>query len=113
MRKLLAVLVAALLAAALTTSAFAGAPPVKKAKVESTWATPFGPGKLTDQEGHQGDLDMGRTWQRYPPRRQGHRRGPAKFQSRLQVQGTFSHLFNQEARTYVLHCTIHTTWWRR
>jgi plastocyanin len=35
------------------------------------------------------------------------RSGPAKFKSRIQVRGSFSHTFNT-AGTYHLYCTLHT-----
>jgi plastocyanin len=103
MRRLLAVIVAALLVAGLATSAFAGTAPVKHAKVNDLGFA-FQPGKLTVKKGTkvvwkwvnlagiQHDIAVVK--------------GPAKFRSKLIAHGTFSYLFVKKG-TYVLHCTIH------
>lgn len=103
MRKLVAIMLSALLAAVLATSALAGSPPVKTAKLNDDGFS-FAPGKLTVRKGTkvvwkwvngsdiQHDVAVAK--------------GPLKFRSKLQAKGTFSHLFAKKG-TYVLHCTIH------
>ena len=103
MRKLVAVLVAALLAAALTTSAVAGAPPVKHAKVDVDQYS-YAPGTLRIKKGTKviwtwvDGTDTSHDVHVFS--------GPVQFHSRLKSSGTFTHIFNRRGK-YVLYCTIH------
>ena len=61
----------------------------------------FHPGKLTI---HRGTKVSGVG--RLPaPQRDG-KKGPAKFHSRTQLRGTYSHVFTKRG-TYLLYCTVH------
>jgi plastocyanin len=103
MRRLLAVIVAAVLVAGLATSAVAGTAPVKNAKVNDLNMA-FAPGKLTVKKGTKV------VWKWVNLAGIKHdvavAKGPAKFKSKLIAKGTFSHLFTRKG-TYLLHCTIH------
>ncbi len=103
MRKVLAVMVAALVAVAFATSAFAGARPVKNAKVNVDGFA-FTPRTMTIKRytkvvwkwvnGSDIKHDVAVA------------KGPVKFRSKLMAKGTFSYLFTKKG-TYQLHCTIH------
>jgi plastocyanin len=104
MRKLLAALIAALFAAGLATSAFAGStPPVKTAKVDVD-NYQYKPGSFTIKRGTKV------VWKWVNGSDVRHdihvAKGPIKFRSKLQAKGTFSHLFNRPGK-YVLVCTVH------
>lgn len=103
MKRLAAVLLAALVAGALTTSALAGAPPVKHARVDDLNFT-LSPGVLHIKHGTKVVwtwTDLGGVSHNIAVLR-----GPVKFRSKFQAKGTFSHVFNRKG-TYLLHCTIH------
>ena len=103
MRKLVAVLVAALIGAALTTSAVAGAPPVKHAKVDVDHYS-YTPGTLRIKKGTKV------IWTWVDGSDTTHDiavfSGPAHFHSQLKSSGTFTHIFNRRGK-YVLYCRIH------
>jgi hypothetical protein len=87
MRKLLAALAALMVMAALTTSALAGAPPVKHATVDVDGYAKWVDGSDVNHNVHV-------------------LHGPSTFHSKLMAKGTYSHLF-LKAGKYVLYCTLH------
>ena len=103
MRKLGAALAVVLLAAMITTSALAGAPPVKQAKVDVD-GLKFTPGTLKIKQGTKV------VWKWVDGSDIQHNiyvmRGPAKFHSKTMAKGSFSHLFTKRGK-YVLFCRIH------
>ena len=103
MRKLLTLTTAALLAAAVATSALAGTAPVKHAQVNDDGYS-FAPRPLVIKKGTKV------VWKWVNGTDVLHdvavAKGPVKFKSPLKSTGTFSHLFNRRG-TYYLHCTLH------
>jgi plastocyanin len=104
MRKLLAAAAALVIMAALTTSALAGAPPVKHATVDVDGYA-FTPGTIKIKRGTKV------VWKWVDGSDVRHDvhvlRGPSTFRSKLMARGTYSHLFLKPGK-YVLYCTIHT-----
>jgi plastocyanin len=103
MGKLLAAAAAVMVMAALTTSALAGAPPVKHATVDVDGYA-FSPGTLRIKPGTKV------VWKWVDGSDVRHDvhvlRGPAKFHSKLIARGTYAHLFTKAGK-YVLYCTVH------
>jgi plastocyanin len=99
---LIAVLVAAVAAPALASTS-AVKHPVKNAKVDDDGYR-FLPTKMTIKKGTKV------VWKWVDGHDTLHNlkvtKGPVKFHSKLQLKGTFSHLFSTKG-TYVLHCTLH------
>ncbi len=109
MRKLvgiviLAVLVAAVATPALASTATAKKPPVKNAKVDDDQYL-FAPQQIRIKRGTEV------VWKWVDGHDVQHnivvKRGPIKFHSGKRFRGTFAHLFNTKG-TYHLYCTIHT-----
>lgn len=103
MRKLLAAAAAVMVMAALTTSALAGAPPVKHATVDVDGYA-FTPGTFTIKRGTKV------VWKWVDGSDVNHNvhvlHGPSTFHSKLMHKGTYSHLFLRAGK-YVLYCTLH------
>lgn len=99
---IIAVLVAAVAAPALASTAGA-THPVKKARVDVN-NYQFDPTHMTIKKGTKV------VWTWFDGRATRHdiavKKGPVKFHSRKQKSGTFSHLFNTKG-TYHLICTLH------
>jgi plastocyanin len=62
----------------------------------------FHPGKLTIRRGTKVQW----KWVGYLQHNVAVKKGPAKFRSRTQLRGTYSHVFTKRG-TYVLYCTLH------
>jgi len=103
MRKPFTLLLAAVLAMALTATALAAARPVKHAKLDVDGFS-FKPATLHVKKGTKV------VWKWVDGSDIGHniwvRRGPVKFHSRTMHSGTYSHVFTK-AGTYFLYCRIH------
>jgi plastocyanin len=62
----------------------------------------FHPGKLTIQRGTK----LKWKWVGFLEHNVSVKKGPAKFHSRTQLRGTYSHAFSRKG-TYVLYCSVH------
>ena len=99
MRKLLALISITALAAAFAVPAL-GATSVKKVKVGPLFS--FGPKKLTIKRGTKVKFN----WTGSLLHNVTVKKGPAKFHSKTQTRGSYSHRFTKKG-TYTLVCTIH------
>jgi plastocyanin len=99
MRKLLALILVAGLAAAIAVPAL-GATAVKKVKVGPQFS--FSPKSLTVKKGTK----VSWNWTGGLPHNVTVTSGPVKFHSKTQMSGSYSHLFARKG-TYKLVCTIH------
>ena len=103
MRKLLGAAAAVLLVSALTASAPATTPPLKRASVDVDGYA-FTPGTIRIKHGTKV------VWKWFDGSDVRHDirvlRGPVKFRSKLIAKGTYSHLFTKPGK-YVLYCSIH------
>jgi plastocyanin len=104
MRRLVVVVVAAVVAASLAVPAVAS--PTKNVKVGDFF---FHPGSTTITKGAKVTWTwVGAIKHNVTAYNNSHYRAHSLFKSRTQLTGTFSHIFNKRG-TYYLRCSIHPT----
>lgn len=101
MRKLIALILTAAIAAALAAAAL-GASTVKKVRVGPMFS--FSPKTLRVKAGTK----VAWNWTGGLSHNVTVTKGPAKFHSRTQASGSYSHVFSKKG-TYTLVCTIHAS----